>query len=99
MAGHQAGHLAHGAELLMLQRQHRIVRQFVVNVNGSQSVSTMPVNGLMPLLGSVTGPITSKFKPGGLRNKYPTFIVTMPREKSEMTNRSIGRPAPCVGHD
>src|ERR1700722_1390803 len=67
--------------------------QFMVNGYGSQSDSIIPVNGEIPDRGSLKAPVVSRFQPGGVRNKYPVWKVTMPRAKFDIAKCSSGNPS------
>ena len=45
----------------------RVKRQFMVKVNGDQSVSMMPVSGAIPSFCRFGEPPTHRFQPGGVR--------------------------------
>src|SRR5207249_3542105 len=66
----------------------RVSFQFIVNVEGSQSVSTMPSSAWAPSLIQLVGPFTQRLMPGGVRNRKGMENVTVPTPKWLRTRSS-----------
>ena len=77
-----------GSPLANLTRPGRVKSQFIVNGNGSQSVSISPTRGWMPSLMWLGEPEHIIPQPGGVRNRYWGCMVSTPREKCEVTKWS-----------
>ena len=67
----------------------RVNRQFIVNGNGSQSVSTMPSKAMMPSFGVFAGPRTTRSTPSGVRNRYGRDQVTTPYPNMLLTSGGL----------
>ena len=63
----------------------RVKRQFIVNGNGSQSVSTRPSSATTPSLTMLGGPRVHTAQPGEVRNSQPVWKVMTPWPKCELT--------------
>ena len=74
----------------------RVKRQFMVKVNGDQSVSTIPVRGDSPSLKRLGEPPIHRLQPGGARNRPSTWKVSTPWPNSDRARRVLG-PAPGSG--
>src|SRR5262245_33031059 len=70
----------------------RISRQFIVNVYGAQSVSTMPSSGMTPSLIVFVTPRAHSPTPRGVRNSHGSDTVRIPDPKWLEMNRP-GLPA------
>jgi hypothetical protein len=55
-----------------------VIFQLIVNVNGSQSVSTRPSSATAPSRQKFVGPRTIRFQPGGVTNRYGIVQVMVP---------------------
>src|SRR5439155_10041462 len=53
----------------------RVIFQFIVNVEATQSVSTTPSRGCTPSFTQLVGPLTHRLTPGGVRNRNGTVNV------------------------
>jgi len=53
----------------------------------------MPVSAEIPGRGSLNAPVVRTFQPGGVRNRYPVWNVTMPRAKFDIAKCSNGNPS------
>ncbi len=70
----------------------RVKRQFMVKVNGDQSVSTTPVRGAMASFCRFGDPPTQRFQPGGVRKIASTWKVSTPWPNSDTGARSGSAP-------
>src|SRR5580658_678758 len=67
----------------------RVNFQFIVNGNGSQSVSTRPSSGTIPSLTQLGAPRAQTAQPGEVLNSQPVWNVTTPWPKCEVTSARI----------
>jgi hypothetical protein len=76
---------AKGSPLRKTTSPGRVICQFIVNGNGSQSVSTRPVSGVMPSFGQFGGPVTQTPQPIGGGARFSSRILGWAAQEQSLT--------------